>query len=504
MMRVARAAVSLLACLGPLMAPDAAAAQSWRLRLDARGQMVAFRGVDLDSVLADAVVPGPTGGPVSPDGIVARCTPTSPFCYFFRPGASQRGGPAVTSADLTLWGLGVSGLRVRVHTRAGVDLGSSDVWPGVDPAVQLIEGYAEYAARSITGRVGRQLVSNRLGWVGFDGGRVTAHAPGWGVDGELYLGWGLGQATALPVTSPALNPLDDFQPRSRQLLFGGAVGWRGEGADVRLDYQREVDRDTRHFWSERIALSAGWRVARRWTVAAGTEYDLSNSWFGTSELNVRYTSRAVSAMAEVRRYRPFFPLWTIWGAFSPVPYRAARGSVWVSPWKRLQLRASTEYFAFADAEAETPLVRIDDDGWRTGVGATYSPSDRWSFEAGYRLEYGPGASVDGFEGTVTYRGIRDVTLSAYGATLTRPLEFRLDQAELRVLGVDAGWQARDRLRVAFGGAYYHEDRGRPDAAAFDWNQLRLHARVTWSLASGPDPSPLPPAIHRGPASGVRR
>jgi hypothetical protein len=479
-------------------------AQSWRLRLDARAQMAAFRGVELDSVLASSVVAGPTGGPVTPEGAITRCTPEFPYCYFFRPGGKRTGGPAVTTADLSLWGLGTPGLRVRVHTRAGVDLGDADVWPGLDPTLQLIEGYAEYATSSFTGRLGRQLVVNRLGWLGFDGARVTATAARVGLTAELYGGLGLGQATALPVSSPALDPLDEFEPRSRQLLFGGSVQWRRGPGDVRLEYQREVDRDTRNFWSERLALSGALRLTSRFSLDAGTEYDVSNSWFGTSELRLNYGSRPLSATAGVRQYRPFFPLWTIWGAFSPVPYRAAHASVWVNPVQRLQVRASTEYFEFSDPEAETPLAQVDDDGWRSGIGATWSPSDAWRLDAGYRLEYGPGASVDGLEGTVTFRGFRGVAVTAYGATLTRPLEFRLNESQLQVVGLDVDWQALDRLRLALGGAYYHEDRERPDASAFDWNQARLHARVTWMLASGPDAAPLPPAVRWRPAAGVHR
>src|SRR5690606_30270351 len=66
-------------------------AQSWRMRLDARAQMASFRGVDLDSLHSSAVVTGPTGGPVTPDGQIVRCPPTTTYCYFFRPGEPRRG-----------------------------------------------------------------------------------------------------------------------------------------------------------------------------------------------------------------------------------------------------------------------------------------------------------------------------------------------------------------------------------------------------------------------------
>ena len=52
--------------------------------------------------------------------------------------------------------------------------------------------------------------------------------------------------------------------------------------------------------------------------------------------------------------------------------------------------------------------------------------------------------------------------------------------------------------LALGAARYAETRDRPDAATFDWNQLRLHARITWLIASASDALPLPPAIRRTP------
>ena len=66
-----------------------------------------------------------------------------------------------------------------------------------------------------------------------------------------YAGLGLARATALTPTSPALDPLDEFQPQSRQIVAGGAVGYQGRLWNARLDYQREVDQDTRNFVSER-------------------------------------------------------------------------------------------------------------------------------------------------------------------------------------------------------------------------------------------------------------
>ena len=100
--------------------------------------------------------------------------------------------------------------------------------------------------------------------------------------------------TASTPTSPALDPLDEFQPQSRQIFAGGALGYRGRLWEARVDYQREVDRDSRNFVSERAALSLNVRPTPRWSFAAGADYDLANTWFGNADALLRYTSPRVT------------------------------------------------------------------------------------------------------------------------------------------------------------------------------------------------------------------
>jgi hypothetical protein len=409
----------------------------------------------------------------------------------------------VTSADLILWGLGVSGLSVRVNGRLGFDLDGDQTWPGTEPAAQLIEAYAEYAHRRFTVRGGRQLLVHRLGTTSFDGGRGIVRLGSTGVEVDGYVGLGLARATALPPTSPALDPLDEFQPQSRQILAGGALGYRGRLWNARLDYQREVDRDSRNFVSERAALSLDFRPTPHWSLAAGVDYDLANTWFGNADAVLRYTAHWITVTGGLRQYRPHFDLWTLWGAFSPVPYHAADAAVFVRPNRSLELRARGERYAFSDTETETPLVDVDDDGWRLGVGASYSLGQAWRFDAGYREEAGPGASSHGFDGLVTWVPATMLSITGYGSTLDRPLEFRFNEASVDMIGVEAEWSPANQLRLAIGGARYWESRNRPDAAAFDWDQTRLHARVTLLLRSEADGFRLPPALRTRPRAGSR-
>lgn len=480
-----------------LLFPATASAQGYLLRLDTRVQSVAYRGVRLDSIPLASTVTGANGGLETPDGFAVDCPNGQGTCTFYRPGPEKRGGPMVTSADLTAWGLGVPRLSLHANARLGVDLGDSDVWPGTDPAVQLLEGYLDYAAEWFDLRAGRQIETGRLGYTGYDGGAFTARSMRTGLSGKVYGGWGLARATALPVTAGALNPLDDFQPRQRQWVAGAVAEWQTSRADARFDYQREVDRDTRNLVSERIALSASARpLDMHWQLSGGAEYDLARDQWGSSDITVRYSRSRWNASAGARYYRPYFDLWTIWGVFSPVGYTAANGTIAIQPVKGLELTGSGERYWYAETFANTPLVPVEDNGWRWTTGVGYAFRQGWHVGGSYHAEYGPGASSKGWDAHLSWQPSRVLSISADGGHLDRPLEFRYNEAKLDWIGGQADIRPTDRLRFGLSATRYMEDRKRPDASAFDWDQTRIVASVSWLIGSGADRMPLPPAVRR--------
>ena len=132
------------------------------------------------------------------------------------------------------------------------------------------------------------------------------------------------------------------------------LGLRSRWADLRAEYRREVDPSVDFFISERAAVTAVLRPAGRLTLRGGTEYDLAQGWWGTSDLFAGYADARLSLDAGVKRYRPYFELWTIWGAFSPIPYTSIQGSAAFSPLRALRLRLARErgvppYVIFHDA-----------------------------------------------------------------------------------------------------------------------------------------------------------
>jgi hypothetical protein len=470
--------------------------------VDTRLQAVAYRGVTFDSIAVADTLRGADGELVSPDGYAVTCNQNG-YCTFYRPGGVVHAAPVTTTADLTLWGLGVPGLSVKAMGRAVGDLSSGDNWAGTTSHVQLLEGYALYAAERWTAQLGRQTVETRLGFTGFDGARVALRDPRRGLEVSGYAGWGLWRGSTLPVTSPALNPLDEFRPPERTILAGAGGSWTTSHLDLRAIYQREVDPSTDYFVSERAGVDAVVRPYRGVTLTGGADYDVAQSWWGSAEARLAYSAPAgwLSASAGARRYRPHVDLWTIWGAFSPVPYTAFDGSVTLRPVSGLEIGTQGERYSYANSETATPLVSVESSGWRFSWRAAYTVNKAWIVDGGYHAEFGPGAASRGFEGGITYAA-RNLAVTAHAATLDRALEFRFDEASLDLFGLTADYRPMSRLRLQLEASRYAEDRKRPDAAAFSWDQLRVSGRVVLFFGGGrADGGGLPPAVRAMPERG---
>ena len=488
----AAARCGTVAALALAIVASAMPAQGYRIRMDASAQAVSFRGVALDSIASAEAVPGSGGGLETPDGHAVRCSGGT-FCFFFRPGPQLRAVPVATTASLALWGLGVEGLSARATGRVAGDLGGDDAWPGTSPAVQLLEAYVEYERSVVRARGGRLLIASRLEPIGFDGAWARARWDAALLEITGYGGWGFGQAVAIPASSASLNPLDEWRPRDRQVVGGAELAWLGSAADVRAEYRREIDPRDGNFVSERAALSFGTRV-RQFHLNGGVDYNFAESHLGSADLTVTYAQPRFSASAGARRYRPYFSLWTLWGAFSPVPYNAVHASASVSALSWLSLRARGERYKYEDAEVSTALVpRLEDGGWRASAGASATPFSRWTFDGVFGAEFGPGASARFVEGSADFTPTASLSLGMHAGILERPLELRYYDAERRWIGGRGQWQVTSQRRLWADVTWVDDDRNRPDASASSLAHVRARAGVSLAFGSRADRQPLPPA-----------
>lgn len=491
---IARRAL-LVFLFGVPFATPPVAAQGWRLRFDANAQRVSFRGVTPDSIAASDVVTDVNSGPVTPEGYAVTCG-FDAWCRYYRAGAIQTGIPASAGVDLSMWGLGLPGLSLRISGRTMGELSGDRLWPGTTPALRLVEGYAEYLRGGLTARAGRLLQLGRLastGSSGLDGLRAS-----WRTSNDLlevggYAGWGLARGSILPVTSPAINPLVDYQPEARQIVVGGTAGVHLSSVDAEAEYRRELDPITNYLVAERAGLSVQYRPFARLHLLTGADYDLAQARVGSAEATISYSGQRVWATIGARHYRPFFDLWTVWGVFSPVPYNGVTATLAVTPISRVQLRARGEWFRYDDDDANTPAVPLKDRGYRWGLEAMLTPRPAWTLELGGHGEVLPGASSRGIDGRVVWQAGERLGLSINGGSLERPLELRFQDAAITWAGAAVDYRIADRWRAGFSADRYWESRDRPDALSFDWNQWRLSARLSVTLKSSADRWLLPPA-----------
>ena len=452
---------------------------------------MSFRGLVSDSIQASLAVPSASGGFETPDGYAVRCG-AGDHCFFFRPGQVLRGIPVTTSASVILWGLGVQGLSVRATGRLLADLGGDDVWPGTDPAAQLLEGFVEYQRSSLVARAGRQLISSRLEPMGFDGAWLRYRWDDASLEMTGYGGWGLGQAAALPVSSPALNPLDEWRPRDRQIVAGLEAGWLFRNVDVRAEYRREIDPQDWHVVSERTSLSLGAPLGPV-RATGGFDYNVAEGQLGSADARLTYLRPRYSVSGGIRRYRPYFSLWTLWSAFSPVPHNGVNASAEVRATSRLSLRVHGERYRYESAEVSTALVPdLKDRGWRVSTGAAATLSPHWTVDADAGLERGPGASGRFADVAVAWVPNDTYSFDVHGGAVDRPLELRYYDATSRWIGARAERLLGAQQRVWADVSFVDDERNRPDASASSLGQVRIRSGVSLSFGSAADRMPLPP------------
>lgn len=410
-----------------------------------------------------------------------------------------RAAPVMATFDATAWGLGIEGLSLHLRTSLTDDLASDDVWPSTEPPVRLVEAYAEYARPGLTARAGRTPLHTRLGYESFDGAQVDVRFAG-SLSATAFGGRSLARASSLPLTSPDASPLGEFRPARRGWLFGGVL--RGVGGPVRgsLVYRREVDPAASKLSSEFVAASASIRLPAGFTMTGGADYDLGFGEWGNADATLAWAGpvagKSANLAASLRRYRPRFELWSIWGAFSPVAYREAAVNAALMPLTGLRLRGLAARYSYGDPGTSSPVVSLEDTGWRWTAGAGWTGTTDWSFDVDFGAEHGPGAATTLVRLRAAWRPIDDLKAGGWISRGTMPLEFRIDDAVVRSAGVDLEIDLGRGLRIDGGVARFDERHTGSRPRAFD--HWRLYAGLRYAFGSGADRSSLHPAILRIP------
>lgn len=475
-----------LCALGAALAGRAAAPQSVRIQGVTWVQAVDVRPFIEDSVpIAQATGEGPYR--TLADGRLVRCIDGEAFCRFRRSGERVLATPLVQDFRAAAWGFG-QGVSLHAHVRARSALGNDDfLWPRAGDEFDAIEAYLQVDRDQLRLRLGRQWATNGLGLYNYDGAAL-AYRRGYAqieAFGGVSLVAGLNEAH----TGGVLGEIDDLPPDKRGYLIGarGSMRLASRGA-VGAAYQRVIRTDRDGLYSERIAGDASMRaLGASWD--ASYVYDMVAATANEAQLRaVRTFPGRITGSLGVRRHRPFFESWTIWGVFSPVGFDEVRGTAaWAMRNDVLSVNARGGWRSYDETNAGLESIPLRTDGWRAGAGAEWRPNEAWLWHADYDVDIGFGAARSDGSFGARWSPRDAVHLGAALSALENIYEFKVGTGRVFGLQLESGWRLTPDVRAELDGGWYAH-RLTSSAPTTDWSQRRLAARLVWTLGRDPGES----------------
>jgi hypothetical protein len=418
-------------------------------------------------------------------GVLARCSVPSAPCTFFRSGGQQNLTAMIQDVDATAWGLG-QGLSVHAELRARTAMGNGrDLWPQATQTFDALAAYVELDRQIGRARLGRQWISSALGVFNFDGAAITAR-PARAFTAEVYGGNALVEGLNRALNSDALSPVEDLPPPDGAYLVGATAQIRPSPfAALGLQYQREIRHDRGGLYSERFAATA--EAQLKWSTWSGRlTRDMATGQFNDLAASVQAPiAMGIGATLTARRYAPYFDLWTIWGAFSPVAYTEYEGEArWANPSSTVILGATGGWRSYDDTFTGVATLPLRDNGWRTGVSATANLADRWTVNGDYHVNIGFGAS--GSDGALAVRWQQGdhVWLGLQGTAFQTIDEFQVGEGRVFGAGIEGAYQVTPLVRV-IGDAFLFHHTAHDQPQIVNWNQRRASVRIEWSLGNQP-------------------
>ncbi|HKG92614.1 MAG TPA: hypothetical protein VKA84_12005 [Gemmatimonadaceae bacterium] len=484
-----RRPASRVLLLALLLAGTPCLAQGMRLTGVTVARYAALRPFVDDSVSA-ALAVAPFGlYRRTAEGTVVRCTPSQPFCYFQRQTDRVLAtAPLTQDLEAVAWGLG-EGVSAHAHVRARSTLGGErGLWPRAGDRFDVLDAYAELDRPRLRARAGRLWTASGLGVYNFDGASLLVR-PRQSLSGELFGGWALARGLSERRTDAEIGAVDELAPDDPGYVMGAELRARpARRAAVAARYQREIRRDRAGLFSERASADAVVRLGRASSVDGEVVHNLASGQVEEARLRGRYRRwERVGVSAELRRHRPFFELWTIWGAFSPVAFDEARAdATWEGPLlaggASLDVRAG--YRRYGEPAAGLAGSPMHDDGWRVGAGATWRARAGWTVYGAYDLEAGFGASrSDGDAGVRRELG-RDAFLGARATAFQTVYEFRLGRSRVVGAGLEGGLRLPGDVRLVGDATLYRHRLRNADLAVPDWSQTRATVSLEWTVGWG--------------------
>jgi hypothetical protein len=476
-------AIALLAAAIALYTPRGISAQGIRITGFSSLEYYELMPIAEDSVPASQTIGSGTIRD-SPAGTVSCPAVTGP-CYYYKSLSREHTLPVVQDIEASGWGLG-TGVSAYVHLRARGSLGGvGDLYPREDDHFDALAAYLEVDRGAVVARAGRQWLTSQLGLNNFDGASVDVRiGSAFSVLG--YGGWSLIEGLSEPPTSAALAAADLLPPDSRGLLVGTKVRYRSSsGTAISAEYQREIRTDRAGLYSERIALDGSTRVAGA-RVDAEMQADLATGAF--NELSLRASHAlpfSLDGTLEARHSTPFFPLWTIWGVFSPVGYNEARGEArWSSIAHALTLSANASYRRYEDTHTGLAFLPLRDDGWHVGSDVSWRPRATWLVSGSYGRDIGFGSSQSDGSAALHWAPSERGYVGITGTAFQSIYEFSVGSGTVTGIIADASTRLTSDLRLT-GDVAVYQHLGKDTPQILNWSQRRASLRLEWTLGSDP-------------------
>ena len=357
---------SAVVLAGLLALPAPTQAQGFNGRARTYMSYLQVRDFVLDSLQVGAV-PGDGTQRTLPDGTPVTCG--EDYCQYFKSGPDLAVIPFLLDLEMNIW-TGITGLRAYTHLRGRDSMGDWQVvWPKMNEPFEMLTAYLEYGRSFYQIRAGRMWQTTGLGLYNYDGGSVRFRLPS-NVEIEAYGGLSLVRGLNDTHYTDLISDVESLFPREDAYLGGFHMRVRPFSAFAgSFTYQREQATRSGDLYSERVAASG--RVLLDWVTLDGElKWDLATSQANLGKIAASFPlGPGFKASAEYRTYNPFFELWTIWGAFSPVGYDEARGRIdWMASTGRISGYAYGSQRTYGDTGADAPdALPIQSESWRWGV-----------------------------------------------------------------------------------------------------------------------------------------